>query len=104
MPAVKLAAPRAPEVKQPPGLAVVADQDGRQSGRVSLDRIEAVLLDVLDNARRLLAADLEKIGQLAATDAALLALALDARAKAVGVCGLLLFQVAQPKPFQGLHL
>src|SRR5258708_2679753 len=71
--AMNLLAPLPPELQNPLAQLLIVREHGDQPGRIRLGGVEAVFLDVLDDARRFLAADAEEIGEFAAADALLLA-------------------------------
>ena len=61
-------------------------QEGNQASRVGLRRVVAVLLDVLDDPRRLLPAHAEQVGNLPPADPPLQAEHLQASAETVAEC------------------
>src|SRR5437762_10727506 len=101
---MELLAPLLPPLQQSGPLGRIVRQDRGEAGGVGLGRIEAVFLDVFDDARRLLAADAEQVRQLTSGDASLLAEFLHARAEAVAIDLLvLLLFTAYPELPQGLQ-
>src|SRR5437870_2067348 len=100
---MELPAPLTPQMEQTRGIRRVAQEDRREAGWISLYGIEPILFDVLDDARRLLAADFEEIGQLAPAAAFFLSNLLKSQAETIGSCLALLLFVAQPQFLQALQ-
>ena len=83
MAAMKLRASFPPGGEQGGAFGGAGSQERGEAGRIRLGRIKTVLLNVLDDPRRLLAADAEQVGQFPTVDSVLFAQPVQVRAEFV---------------------